>query len=225
MNNVGLRLSLATTLLISATAAIAQYGWEESFDHNNPGLYTNMNGGPDNFSIENGVAMFSGVEGTYYGRTDLLLPFDPFAYVNMLIEHWGGAIGVGWYSPSQNAGVSGLFEMDALTITVFEHQGFGAPVKLASGPYEVRVVAGFNFQSAPPGGPWGRGGRGPAGQLLASLSPKTCTSSCMAGKPHPGRVAWPMSTRLALPSQARSQHSVLALVTWPCCGDDEDNGE
>jgi hypothetical protein len=133
----GLKTFSTIAMIACAHAGYAQGDWEEYFDHNNPALYTNLNGGPDNLTIEDGVASFSGVEGTYYGRTDLLLPvLQPGWPLQGLFMKFllGGPVGVGWYSPSQNAGVSAVFEMDTLTVSLFEHQGWGAPTLLASGP-------------------------------------------------------------------------------------------
>lgn len=146
MNNIGKRLVLMTVGLVSATVAIAQYGWQEDFGHNNAGLYTNLNGGPDNLTIEDGFARFSGVQGTFYGRTDLLVPSFKhawhFVWSNSIISQECGPIGFGWYSPVQNAGMSVLINRDTLTLSLIEHQGFNSSV-LESVAYQtpIRVYA------------------------------------------------------------------------------------
>src|SRR5687767_14339195 len=98
----GLNLSAA---IIATSSATAGGFWEEHFDHNNPALYTNMNGQPDNLTITGGVAQFTGAGGAYYARQDLLIELEPKHHYTILqgiqVEPgpYTGTVGVGFCSP------------------------------------------------------------------------------------------------------------------------------
>jgi hypothetical protein len=113
--------TLVVLAVISAFSGANAQTWWEGFEHNNAALYTNLNGGPDNLTIENDIARFSGQGmGAIYGRSDLSVGVEwnePIlrAYSPII---WLGYQGVGWYSPSQDVGVSILVTPDNVQAVV-----------------------------------------------------------------------------------------------------------
>jgi hypothetical protein len=114
---------VCSTLLVAVT--YGQTSWNEQFSHNNPGLYTNLNGGTNNLTIENGIAQFTGQRGAYFGRTDLtpdsLIAVGMTAY---LTNSPSGLVGIGWHHPSAGT-ISAAYDQDAGVFMIVEHTGFG----------------------------------------------------------------------------------------------------
>lgn len=112
--------------------------WFEDFDHNNPALYTNLNGQPDNLTIVGGIAYFGGVGGAYYGRPDLLIQRRPgvggeqFAALESYTENPAGTIGIGWFSPSLNQGISVRVDADQNAAWLLRHDGWNSSTVLNS---------------------------------------------------------------------------------------------
>ncbi|MDP9179387.1 MAG: PEP-CTERM sorting domain-containing protein [Gemmatimonadota bacterium] len=132
-------LTLASAIFAGSSA---MGEWYEDFEHNNPALYTNMNGQPDNLTITGGRARFSGAGGAYYARQDFMIHFDGITGQGVLgaRQHWAGPFtgtaGVGFFSPSLNLGISYHANFETNARTVFEHQGWNSTQVLASGVAE-----------------------------------------------------------------------------------------
>ncbi|MDP9179386.1 MAG: PEP-CTERM sorting domain-containing protein [Gemmatimonadota bacterium] len=153
---------ILTAAIITPTFAIAGGSWEETFDHNNPALYTNMNGQPDNLTITGGVARFSGAGGAYYARQDLLiqLTVEDYSVIDATApepEPFTGTVGVGWFSPTLNQGISVLGDFEAETRYLVRHDGWNSSVVLA---FDSKFPFGKLFLMHFGGGNWGTYGTG-----------------------------------------------------------------
>lgn len=180
--------------------ACAQGYWAEHFDHNNPGLYTNLNGGPPNLSIQGGVAEFDGSLGTYYGRPDLTP--DTLIAVGMtarLTPSPNGVIGVGWHHPTFGI-ISAAYDHDTSLVMLVQHDAFGFNI-LASASTSGIVVQRMGLY---PG--WQVWADGPGGFAQASAQ-STVTLDWSShfmmygaeGPGGPGQIDWVVAGSLPEP--------------------------
>jgi hypothetical protein len=138
MKNYQRKLVIYITITAALPAFSEQGNWEEDFSHNDPGLYTNMNGQPDNLSIIDGVAYFSGVGGAYYARQDLKTPLVDgeipdsalHGYYEPGLPQGVGSVGFGWFSPSLNQGISIFCNRETGQMSTLRHDGWNSAVVL-----------------------------------------------------------------------------------------------
>jgi hypothetical protein len=139
-------LPVAITLLCAASAQSGQYRWDEDFSHNNAALYTNLNGGPSNLTIQDGLARFGSPGGAYYGRPEFTAfsatpPIGPHLTSLEAQIRGRGSVGIGWYSPLHQLGISLLIDPQGTpTMSVLQHNGLGSTTVLES----VSIAFGLN---------------------------------------------------------------------------------
>lgn len=142
--------SLRVGFLLAASSLLVQsqaQEWIEDFSHNNPALYTNMNGGPDNLTITEGVAHFSGAGGAFYARNELPIMIGPngTSFLEGYAPGFGlitGTMGVGWFSPSLNIGISAKFDSETNISSLVRHDGWLSTTELVSAVVNPNLIGG-----------------------------------------------------------------------------------
>lgn len=125
----GLKTAMALTTIASAAVCQAQIAWTEDFEHNDPGLYTNLNGGPNNFDVVGGRAEFSGTGGSFWGRLDLNGPIGRVSAETVGSTDASGKIGFGFSDASGS--LAFVLDYDAATYQLVDTTNFGYTVLMS----------------------------------------------------------------------------------------------